>query len=89
MDEQSAKEEVNIINALSSTWIQEVLTAARRSLCYWQSVHVNIPFLIAISLCNKYQTMPELVSELQIVIAVNAILIPYDAMIIHISIRSP
>lgn len=60
----TAKEAVSRMNALSVGRRQEVLEAARISVCHRQALHLNVAFTDVISKCNKYQTMPDVVSNL-------------------------
>jgi hypothetical protein len=62
-DEPTAKEAVSRMNALSVGRRQQVLEAAKISICYRQALHLNVLFTDAISKCNKYQTMPDIFSE--------------------------
>jgi hypothetical protein len=60
----TAKEAVSRMNALSVGRRQEVLEAVRISVCHRQALHLNVAFTDVISKCNKYQTMPDVVSNL-------------------------
>ena len=68
------------LHAISSARRQEVLDCAKRSLCFRQVWHTNIPFSKAVELCSKYQTSPELVNGLFIAFCVISKLVNhYDA----------
>ena len=58
----SAKEEMDKLNAISVHRQKEVLECARRTFCYRQATHTQMPFSKAVQLCSKYQTSPEIVS---------------------------
>lgn len=57
-----AKEEVDKMNAISSSRRLELMDSARRSFCYRHAIYAKMPFGQAVALCPKYQTSPEIVS---------------------------
>jgi hypothetical protein len=64
IDEQTANEAVARMNALSVGRRQEILDAAKISIRYRQALHLNAAFKDVVGKCNKYQTMPDVVSGL-------------------------
>ena len=58
------------MNALSDSRRNEVLDSAKRSFCYRRAVHAKLPFSKAVQLCPKYQTLPDIVSEIIITIII-------------------